>query len=118
MVSMINRALDLKFQKDNTFTDSENGDWYDESLNLAAYAQYVNGYPDGSFGADRTITRQEAATIIGRVITQGDYEGISGLLSFKDYDDIADWAREAIGLAYNKDYFRGYPICISCPKEN
>lgn len=116
MVSMINRALDLKFQKDNTFTDSENGDWYDESLNLAAYAQYVNGYPDGSFGADRTITRQEAATIIGRVITQGDYEGISGLLSFKDYDEIADWAREAIGLAYNKDYFRGYPDMYFMPE--
>ena len=37
-------------------------------------------------------------------------------MSFKDYDDIADWAREAIGLAYNKDYFRGYPDMYFMPE--
>ena len=44
-----------------------------------AKAGIINGYPDGSFGPDRTATRAEAVTMVARTLTVMDRGNNSGL---------------------------------------
>ncbi|MEW6046604.1 MAG: S-layer homology domain-containing protein [Bacillota bacterium] len=52
------------------FVDVPEGHWaYEAIANLAA-AGLVQGYPDGTFGGSRTLTRYEAAMIFSRMLTR------------------------------------------------
>ncbi len=44
------------------------GHWAEAYIQRAAALGWVQGYPDGSFGPDRLITRAEAVTLINRVL--------------------------------------------------
>ena len=50
------------------FTDVDGSEWYVQSLMKAFDMGIINGYPDGSFGPGRYITRAETCTIINRTI--------------------------------------------------
>lgn len=41
--------------------------WYVENIYRLADAGIINGYPDGTFGADRNVTRAEAVTMLNRL---------------------------------------------------
>lgn len=73
--------------QDGSFVDVPEGHWaYEAIANLAA-AGLVEGYPDGTFGGARTITRYEAAMIFSRMLSRlenvvkqdvaGEVEGLS-----------------------------------------
>jgi len=47
-----------------SFTDTEAGAWYEESLKKALSLEIVSGYPDGSFLPDATVNRVEALKMI------------------------------------------------------
>jgi len=70
------------------FSDIE-GHWAATAINSIAYVGWVNGYPDGTFRPNNTITRAEAAALINRVFLRNP-ETASDLLS-----DMIAWPDNA-----------------------
>lgn len=58
----------------NPFSDLRSDHWaYDSVVTLSA-AGLVEGYPDGTFGGDRTFTRYEMAMVFARILAR--FEGL------------------------------------------
>ena len=53
--------------EDRDFSDI-GGHWAEQYIRQASALGWVQGYPDGTFGPDRPITRAEAVTMINRVL--------------------------------------------------
>ena len=61
------RGISKNTEKSLTFTDFSEFNTYERELLTHAISQeYLNGYPDGSFGPNNEMTRAEAATVIYR----------------------------------------------------
>ena len=50
------------------FGDVSDGYWAAEYIKAAAKSGWINGYEDGSFRADRNISRAEVVTIVNRLL--------------------------------------------------
>lgn len=57
------------YSGENLFTDID-GHWAANQIDRAAEKGWISGYPDGTFGPDRYITRAEAVTMINRVLNR------------------------------------------------
>lgn len=69
-----------------------------------ANAAYIEGYSNGTFAPDADITKAEAATIIARIVTDGNIP--SGIpTSFADVS-LGDWYYDAITYLENKGIFK------------
>jgi subtilisin family serine protease len=78
-------------------------------VNTAAEYDLVRGYPDGSFRADRPITRAEISALLVRVIgLDPGPPGPEGL-PFPDQSEVPSWAAGYISVAYERGMVRGYP---------
>lgn len=67
--SIIARALNLNNVSTTDFTDSAAiPNWAKGFIGAMSKAELISGYPDGSFGASKNITRAEAFTIINNVL--------------------------------------------------
>ncbi len=74
-----------------TFTDVSENDWYASYIQTAYNSGYVMG--DGAtFRPNDTITRQEMAVIVSRVLNK---EGTAEM-KFTDTDKISEWAKQSI----------------------
>ena len=61
------RFFDLTYQGEDLFPDID-GHWAQEYINQAADAGIIEGYPDGTFGPQKQITRAEAVTMVNRTL--------------------------------------------------
>ncbi len=100
---------------DTEFSDVNDSDWYSENIKIASAYSLINGYADGSFGAERQISRQEAMVILTRAMKlinpdlgMEDEEGEQLLKRFEDGSDISSWAQQAIALVVDMDIVKGY----------
>ena len=57
-----------KQDKEISFSDSDTFGKFSDDIKTAVSFGVVNGYPDGSFGADKKITRAEIAEIVKRIV--------------------------------------------------
>ncbi len=87
----------------NQFADVPAGNWAARYIGCAAENGLVNGLPDGTFGAARTITRGEAAAILARVLKLEK----SDRRPFSDLD--GDWAAGYVAALAEGGYITGYP---------
>jgi|GEM_PF-6402248 len=105
---LVDKKRDAIFTKTNAFTDVSEKDWYNKAVSSMTKGKYLSGYKDGSFLADKTMTRAEFFALASRFLPLK-----SGEISFKDVSQT-HWAREAItsAVAYglvkeqNQDSFR------------
>lgn len=68
---ILDRVLGLPRAQGTTFTDANSvPGWAAEGVAAVAAAGYLKGYPDGSFGGQRQITRAEAGVLIRRALDQ------------------------------------------------
>ena len=58
--------------KKSTFTDIKNGHWAYGYVNVAKDLGIINGYPNGNFGPDETVTYAEATTMVIRALGYDD----------------------------------------------
>lgn len=87
---------------ENSFSDVNANDWYNDAVSTVAKAGIVDGYEDGTFAPNANITRAEFATIASRFAT-GEYSSIV------DFTDIAGhWAAENIKKAAALGWVTGY----------
>ena len=77
-----------------TFSDVTPGMYYEAPIAWAAGNGIVNGYPDGTFAPENSVTREQMATILSRFAqTQGvDTSPAADLSVFTDRDQVNDYA--------------------------
>ncbi|RJX24823.1 MAG: S-layer homology domain-containing protein [Dethiobacter sp.] len=88
------------------FSDLSTGAWYYAAVSSAVNTKIMSGYPDGTFRPQNPITRQEAASVITRLLglTAGD-KGTT----FADEEEIGAWAQKAVKAVSVAGIMRGYP---------
>lgn len=85
------------------FTDIA-GHWGEADILDAARKGIVEGYPDGSYRPNRTVTRAEFAVMLTNALKLSNQGTI---LSFKDADRIGQWARAAVAQAAGAGLIQG-----------
>ena len=90
------------------FTDVE-----DEAVTLAYRHCLIEGVGNGKFDPDGLLTREQAATILKRIL---DLSGIpvpglcgTSFVNMTDIDTISDWAREGASMMANLNIIQGKP---------
>lgn len=100
----------LSESKSVTFKDVDESNKYYTAIMAAAASGLVNGYGDGTFGPDKTITRAEVVTVINRVLgllandTTVNKNGLDRV--FKDIS--GHWAEYQILMASNSNVRGAY----------
>ncbi|QGG47286.1 S-layer homology domain-containing protein [Heliorestis convoluta] len=88
------------------FQDVKTTDWHYSQIASGQAAGYISGYPDGTFRPDNSITREEAAVLIAKVLQlQTTTTGIT----FTDSNQIENWSRASIAAITAKGIMTGYP---------
>jgi hypothetical protein len=98
--AMISRALGLNEIAEGDFNDISSNQ-YAGHINALAELGIVNGQEDGSFNPNGTITRQQAFTMIGRLLEQKGYtidKSASKLDGFNDVNSVSDYAKPYVDL--------------------
>jgi uncharacterized protein YjdB len=107
-VALVNRAMEVEGSgAEVSFKDVKSGDWFFNDVAAAVSAGYVGGYEDGTFRPNQPITRQEAASIIGRLLNLGSGDA-SVLAKFKDAGQIGSWARGSVAAVVAEGLMGGY----------
>ncbi len=116
-IIVISKNLPLSNNK-SIFTDSESGKWYDPYLSTAYENDIIKGYPDGSFGVGKNITRQDLAVMVYRAFygekENSEYESIL----YNDSDSIADYAKEAVSFLSGEKILNGRGDNLFMPNDN
>lgn len=87
---------------ENSFSDVEDGMWFNRAVSTMANMGIVNGYPDGTFRPNEYITRAEFAAIAARFEDNGD-------TTPANFSDIyGHWGMEEISIAANNGWILGY----------
>ncbi len=102
------------------FTDIDNNEWYSQSVNWAAKNQIISGTAEKIFSPEEDITREQLAVILFRYALYKNYgysKSQEKLAGFKDYTDVSDYAKEAIGFAVDNKIITGRDENNIAPKE-
>lgn len=92
------------------FEDVQSNDWFASVVAAATGAGLINGYEDGEFRPDQTITREEMAVILSRGLTFAGHKGDAASAgAFADQKDIPAWAAEAISQLAGFGIVNGKP---------
>ena len=91
------------------------GPW---DLDLENHFAYLNGYPDGTIRPLANITREEAATLFFRLLTES--TRVRVLASKNDFSDVeaARWSNTAISTLASMGIITGYPNGEFRPEKN
>jgi hypothetical protein len=94
------------------FNDVPGASWYAEAVGYLSASGVIQGYPDGTFGGGRPITRAEFATIMARLETPAAGSGTP-------FSDVTGhWAYDGILSAYGSKWITGYPDNTFHPDQN
>ena len=92
MAAMLVRVFGCTAGKDITqFSDVDAAAWYYPELSTAAQMNIFSGCGDGTMGPDRSITRQEAMSVIARAFAVADGTA-ADIAAFSDASAVSDWA--------------------------
>ena len=89
-----------------TFSDVSSDAWYSDGVAWAAENGIVNGYGDGQFGPDDSITREQFAVMLWNYA--GKPEAGGQTLDFKDAGQVSGYARAALSWAVENGILNGY----------
>ena len=92
-----------------SFADVPADEWYTDAVSWAAQEGIVNGYGNGNFGPQDSITRQQLAAILCRYTA---YKGASvsangWASSYPDAGSVSAWAVAAMQWAVKEGYITG-----------
>jgi len=106
LVKIIVEAFDVMADGNVDFSDVAKDSWSYSYIAKAYNAGIINGVGENAFSPKSNITRQDMAVIIYRVAKE---RGITGATrsGFNDNADIADYAKDAVGVLYNAGIING-----------
>ncbi len=105
-MSIVNRAYGYTQGGPTPFDDVEESDWFYDDVGIAYNAQYIYGTSPTTVSPNDTLTRETAATILGRNMMLKESEG--EILDFSDARDISPWARGTIKSSLEHYLVGGY----------
>jgi len=114
-VCMVNKLFGLTAKGTVEFQDVNPGDWFYEPLAIAAQAGYIIGDQDNYFRPNDAITREEASTMLGRLIFTEENAQEPPLLH-KDSHLVADFAKNYVAKFLEQEILEGYDDNTLKPK--
>ena len=119
-ILMLARAFAFPASAGDCFGDVPADSYYHDAIAAAKALGIAKGYGTGYFYPESSITRQEALTLLQRAMSVdgNDMDGTpADISSFVDHDQVADWAREAMGSLVGAGVIRGsnnhlYPLGV------
>ena len=77
---------------------------------------FIGGYPDGTFGPDKQITRGEVAAIFARLLAD---QKVPGKVYTNNFSDVPStlWSAESIGFMQSLGMLGGYPDDTFRPEQ-
>ena len=93
------------------FTDVKKSKWFAGAVMWAAENGIVDGFPDGRFAPDDSLTRDQLAAILFRYteLAGGDISAEGDLSKFTDAKKVQSWARPAVKWAVGEGIIAGKP---------
>ncbi|MEX2459844.1 MAG: S-layer homology domain-containing protein [Paenibacillaceae bacterium] len=104
---MVNRSFGFTETTEISFTDVASTSWAYVEIAKAIKAGYITGYADGTMGANKQISRQEAAVIVNRLLNLTATDN-KELAAIKDAEQIATWSKNAISAVLASKIMNGY----------
>ncbi len=90
------------------FSDTT-GHWANSSLGFIENYGIINGYPDGSFRPERSITRAEFATVVSRFVSVSDDTTTGAAVEIEPFTDTeGHWAQTSIEKCRKAGIISGY----------
>ncbi|WP_199624360.1 S-layer homology domain-containing protein [Paenibacillus alkalitolerans] len=127
--ALLVRALGIKIEAgssaDSKFSDVAGDAWYRDIVSAAVDAELIHGYPDGTFGPNKTITRAEMAAMMSRALafaggsgTSVEAETVNELLSkFRDRSQLR-WAEKDFAIVIRAGIVQGMTETTLAPRSN
>ncbi|MZQ85829.1 hypothetical protein GQF01_27360 [Paenibacillus sp. 5J-6] len=119
-VVLLMRALEVKGGAGERFDDVKQGEYFDEHLSAARSLGIVEGDEHNNFNPRASVTREDMMTLTARTLKALNKlpasKGTSLADSFKDTDDIADYALQSVTTLVEMGLVDGYDEGIH-PKE-
>ena len=107
---------------ENIFEDVKAGTYYEKAVIWANENGIVEGYGNGKFGPEDSITREQLATIMFRYAKYKNIDVSVGentnILSYDDALEISEWAIEAMQWAVGADIIDGTSNSTLSPAGN
>ena len=100
-------------------TDTEQ--WYYKPVIWAKKTGVVHGYEDGTFHPQAEVTRQEFAQMLYNYAKLKGYDTTQGgmaIREFADYENISDYAKEALTWAVNAGIINGMGDGTLAPQDS
>lgn len=91
----------------DTFPDTDFGEWYSDAVIWASQNEIITGYANGNFGTNDPVTREQIVTILWRMA--GSPAAGAQAVSFADGADISDYASDAVSWASASGIISGRP---------
>lgn len=119
-VKIVVMAFGFKGDSDIKFEDVKDDAWYAPYVKTAVANKIINGVNDTEFGIGMNITRQDMATVLGRIIDEAGIklETIQDTVSFADEEEIAEYAANYMLVLAKKGVISGTGDNRISPGEN
>lgn len=114
-VTMLGRAVCAEGEDGNAFNDVSDGSYYGPYAYWALVNGIVYGSTENTFSPEASITRQDMATMVGRMLNEYNYafpDSAEAVEEFADKEAIAEYAKEHV------EELRRYGILKGDEKEN
>ena len=107
-VTLVSKAFKKQSLKDQgSFSDVKQSDWFYSVVVSSKAGGYISGYEGGTFRPNQSISRQEAAVIITRLL-QLNTDSSDVNLAFKDANKFPSWSITSIKAVVAGKIMKGY----------
>jgi hypothetical protein len=109
-VSMVNRAWGISNDGySSVFQDVARDKWCYSDIAAAYNLGYISGSSPEIFEPDSTITREQAAVMIARLLTLEANSQNNVLFEIADHEQLVDWSRPYVETVFAQGILNGYP---------
>ena len=115
-MAITNRAYGYHETGETPFEDVDEKDWYYDDVGIAYTARYIKGTSPTTASPKSTLTRETAATILGRNMML--QESAGELLDFADARQISSWAKGTVKSSLEHYLVSGYDDGTFRPQRN
>ena len=115
-VKIFNKVFGLTNKSGIVFDDTKDN-WAKDEIDIAVTNGVAQGVSNILFEPERYVTRQEAAKMLANYMKLDD-KNHDKIKQFSDYNQKAEWAKDALEGNVEKGYIQGTSEGILAPKNN
>lgn len=90
----------------NSYSDVDSNAYYAKAVAWATKCDIIEGYGNGTFGVNDSITREQLVSILYRCLKSYEPDK-SQLLKYPDYDKVSEYAVDAMSWAVEEEIVNG-----------